>query len=301
MTKAAVPQERFVQSGAIELWTESFGKSKKPPILLIMGVAGQGIMWSDSFCQQLAKEFFVIRYDHRDVGQSSHVNYMVEPYTLYDLSDDIIRILDGYGIQKAHLVGASMGGYLAQLCMHRSAERIFSVTLIMSTVDFSSMTKAMMGTLAANDLPPPNKEVLEELKTIGPIDQSNFDSWLFKSLKILKLFNGNECPFDEAEWIPILEKAYLRRNKDVLPAITHNHIMACGQGPMSYYHINAPCPVHVIHGSADPMLPIAHAKKTANHYNGTLTTIDGMGHIRPKLFENELLAVMKRFYDEISV
>ncbi len=301
MTNASMAaQEKFVQTGSINLWTENFGDSKNPAILLIMGVAGQGIMWSDSFCQQLAQNFFVIRYDHRDVGQSSHVNYLMHPYGLQDLSDDVIRILDGYNIKKAHLVGTSMGGYLAQLCMYKYVDRLLSVTLIMSTIDFSSMSKAMLGTLAANDLPPPEKEVLEGLKAIGAIDQSDFDSWLFKSLKILKLFNGNETPFDEAEWVPLLEKAYLRRNKGVLPNIAHNHIMACAQGPMCYYHVQASCPVHVIHGSADPMLPEAHAKKTAGHYNATLTIIQGMGHARPKLFENELLSSMRQFYTNLA-
>ena len=288
--------EQIVQSDSLDFWTENFGDAKNPALILIMGVAGQGIMWSDTFCTLLSKNFFVIRYDHRDVGQSSHINYMAKPYGLRDLSNDVIRILDGYNIPKAHLVGTSMGGYLAQLCMQQKPERLLSVTLIMSTIDFSSMSKAMLGNLAANDLPPPEKDVLEGLKTIGAIDPSDFDSWLFKSLKVLKLFNGKESQFDETEWVPILEKAYLRRNKDMPPNIMHNHVMACAQGPMTYYNIQAPCPVHVIHGSADPMLPVTHAKKTAAHYNATLTIIEGMGHARPKAFENDILTAMEQFY-----
>ncbi len=291
-----LPVEQIIQAESLNFWTENFGDQKNPALILIMGVAGQGIMWSDSFCNQLSKNFFVIRYDHRDVGQSSHINYMAKPYGLRDLSDDVIRILDGYNIQKAHLVGTSMGGYLAQLCMQQKPDRLLSVTLIMSTIDFSSMSKAMIGNLAANDLPPPEKEILDGLKEIGAIDPSDFDSWLFKSLKVLKLFNGKESQFDEAEWVPILEKAYLRRNKDMPPNIMHNHVMACAQGPMTYYNIQAPCPVHVIHGSADPMLPVTHARKTAAHYNSTLTIIEGMGHARPKAFENEIVTAMEQFY-----
>lgn len=288
--------EQFVQSESLNFWTENFGDAKKPALILIMGVAGQGVMWSDTFCQRLSKDFFVIRYDHRDVGQSSHINYMAQPYGLRDLSDDVMRILDGYKIQKAHLVGTSMGGYLAQLCMQRSSERVLSVTLIMSTIDFSPMSKAMLGTLAANDLPPPSKAVLEGLKAIGVIDASDFDSWLFKSLKVLRIFNGEESLFDEAEWVPVLERAYLRRNTEVPSNVMHNHVMACAQGPMCYYDIQASCPVHVIHGEADPMLPVAHAKKTATHYNAELTLIKGMGHIRPRAFENDLVAAMQQFY-----
>ena len=286
--------EQIIQVESLYFWTENFGNSKSPAILLIMGVAGQGIMWSDSFCNALAKDFFVIRYDHRDVGQSSHVNYMDKPYSLRDMADDVMRILDGYKIAKAHLIGTSMGGYLAQLCM-AYPERLLSVTLLMSTVDFSPMSKAMLGTLAANDLPPPTKEVLDVLKTIGAIDVTDFDSWLFKSLELLKLFNGHEAEFDEAEWVPSLERAYLRRNKDVPANMMHNHVMACAQGPMCFYEVKATCPVHVVHGSADPMLPVAHAKKTAAHYQGKLTIIQGMGHARSKIFENEQVVAMQQY------
>ncbi len=292
--------EQLIQAESLDFWTENFGDKKNPALILIMGVAGQGIMWNDSFCQKLSKGYFIIRYDHRDVGQSSHINYMVKPYGLRDMADDVIRILDGYKIQKAHLVGTSMGGYLAQLCMQRSPDRLLSVTLMMSTIDFSPMSKAMVGTLAANDLPPPDKEVLDGLKTIGAIDQSDFDSWLFKSLKVLRLFNGNKTSFNEAEWIPALEKAYLRRNKDMPSNIMHNHVMACAQGPMCYYDIKPSCPVHVIHGSADPMLPVAHARKTTIHYGATLTIIESMGHTRALVFENDLVTAMQQFFGKLS-
>ena len=291
--------ERIISAESLNLWTESFGNEKNPALILIMGVAGQGIMWRDSFCEKLAKNFFVLRYDHRDVGQSSHVNYVSKPYGLRDLSDDVYRILDGYRIEKAHLVGTSMGGYLSQLSMKRFPKRLLSVTLLMSTIDFSPMSKAMLGTLAANDLPAPSKEVLDGLKEIGTIDYADFDSWLFKSLKVLRLFNGNQVMFDEAEWVPVLERSYLRRNILMPSNVMHNHVIACAQGPMCYYDIKPSCPVHVIHGSADPMLPIAHAKKTAGHYGANLTIIDGMGHARARLFAESIVEAMLGFYDEL--
>ncbi len=291
--------EQIIHAKSLNFWTESFGDPKNPAMILIMGVAGQGIMWGDAFCTALAKSFFVIRYDHRDVGQSSHVNYMMQPYGLRDLADDVVCILDGYKIAKAHLVGTSMGGYLAQLCMAAAPERLLSITLLMSTIDFSPMTKAMLGTLAANDLPPPTKEVLDGLREIGAIDGSDFDAWLFKSLKVLRLFNGHEAIFAEAEWVPLLERAYLRRNQDVPANVMHNHVMACAQGPMCFYEIQATCPVHVIHGSADPMLPVAHAKKTATHYHGELTMIQGMGHARSKLFEDAQVAALQQYCGKI--
>lgn len=287
--------EKFIKSGNLEIWTESFGDPKNPALILIMGVAGQGILWTDDFCQNLAKNFFVIRYDHRDVGLSTHLNYMMQPYSLKDLANDIVSIINEYSISSTHLLGSSMGGYLAQICMQKNPEKLKSATLLMSTVDFSSIGKSAAGTLAANDLPPPEKNVLEGLKTIGVIDASNFDDWLLKSLQVLKLFNGTKAEFNEAEWAPILEKSYLRRNKNVINPAIHNHVMACAQGPVSFYDIKATCPVHIIHGSADPMIPVAHAHKTGKHYNAKLSIIENMGHLRPKAFKDILVRTITDF------
>ncbi len=292
--------EKIIQVGSLNLWTESFGDPANPAMILIMGVAGQGVMWGDSFCTKLSKDFFVIRYDHRDVGQSSHLNYMLKPYGMRDMADDVIGILDGYSISKAHLVGSSVGGYLAQICMQRAPEHLLSVTLLMSTVDFSSMTKAMIGTLSANDLPPPTKEVLSGLKEIGNIDTSNFDVWLSKSLSLMRLLNGNETEFVESEWVPLLERAYARRNQGAVPSLVHNHVMACSQGPMSFYDVKPACPVLVLHGSADTMLPVAHAEKTAKHYDAELKIIEGMGHARSKIFEDSLVAVLQQYCGKIG-
>jgi pimeloyl-ACP methyl ester carboxylesterase len=291
--------EKIIQVGSLNFWTESFGDPAKPAMILIMGVAGQGVMWSDSFCESLAKDFFVIRYDHRDVGQSSHLNYMLKPYGMRDMANDLIGILDGYSIGKAHLVGSSMGGYLAQICMQLAPARLLSVALLMSTVDFSSMSKAMIGTLSPNDLPARTKEVLSGLKEIGNIDTSNFDIWLSKSLSLMRLLSGSETEFVESEWISLLERAYGRRNQAATPSLMHNHVMACSQGPISFYDVKPACPVLVIHGSADPMLPVAHAEKTAKHYDAELKIIEGMGHARSKIFEDCLVVALQQFCGKI--
>lgn len=291
--------EKFVISRNLKIWTQSFGNKKNPALILIMGVAGQGIFWTDSFCEKLAKNFFVIRYDHVDTGLSDHINYMLNPYSMHDLAHDIISILDDYQIEKAHLLGSSMGGYLAQICMNNNWEKLISITLLMSTVDFSSMGKAAAGTLAANDLPAPKKDILEGLKTIGIIDQANFEEWLLKTLKVMKLFNGKECVFNEKEWVPILEKAYSRRNKNIVNAAIHNHVIACAQGPVNFYNVKQKCPVHVIHGSADPVIPIEHALKTSKHYNAHLSVIKEMGHLRSKIFEDLLIEKIQTFFASI--
>jgi len=128
-------QNRIVTSGNIELYTEHIGNTAHPAILLITGAMAPVKEWPDEFCQQLAaKHYFVIRYDHRDMGLSSAIDYTRNPYTMDDLAHDAIAILDAYGIQKAHIVGHSMGGGIAQLLALDYPDRILSITLISSSV-----------------------------------------------------------------------------------------------------------------------------------------------------------------------
>jgi pimeloyl-ACP methyl ester carboxylesterase len=126
-------QDRLIKANGIDLYTESIGKSSDPPILLIMGAMASAVWWPEEFCRQLAERGrYVIRYDHRDTGRSvsyepGQVNYSVE-----DLSDDAVGVLDAYGIERAHLVGMSLGGFLAQLIALKYPDRILTLTLIAS-------------------------------------------------------------------------------------------------------------------------------------------------------------------------
>lgn len=118
----------------IQMHTESFGTQKNPAFLLISGAMACARFWIDEFCQQLTNAgFFVIRYDHRDIGLSSPIDYKKNPYTQDDLAKDAIAILDAYAIKKAHIVGHSMGGALAQLIAINHPERVLSITLISSS------------------------------------------------------------------------------------------------------------------------------------------------------------------------
>ncbi len=129
-------QPTVVQTNGLELWTESFGDNKHPTILLIMGSGSQGVLWPQSFCEQLALQgYYAIRYDHRDTGLSSSIHYQDHPYTLLDLAKDALGILDYYQIEQAHLVGASMGGSVSMLLAAHYPERVASLALLMSTMD----------------------------------------------------------------------------------------------------------------------------------------------------------------------
>lgn len=122
--------QKTVEVHGVNLWTESLGDPADPPILLISGAGAHGHFWSDSFCQHLLDEkYFVIRYDHRDTGLSQSVQ---EEYGLEELAGDALGILNDYNLKDAHIVGHSMGGYIAQFLAADHPDRVKSVATISS-------------------------------------------------------------------------------------------------------------------------------------------------------------------------
>src|SRR5436190_11031502 len=120
--------EKTVQANGVEIWTEDFGDPADPTILLIMGAGGQAILWPDPLCTSLvAGGRHVIRYDNRDVGQTtSHADFSAHPYTIGDMAADAVAVLDAYGVERAHIVGASMGGMIAQTVALEHPGRVLS-------------------------------------------------------------------------------------------------------------------------------------------------------------------------------
>jgi len=124
-----------VKIGLVELYTESFGNSQNPAILLISGSMCSGRFWNNDFCNLLANAgYFVIRYDQRDTGLSSAINFSKNPYAMNDLADDVLNILDAYKIDKAHILGASMGGLVAQILALDQPQRVLSLILAATAV-----------------------------------------------------------------------------------------------------------------------------------------------------------------------
>ncbi len=286
--------EKIIEANGISLWTESFGNSQDPCIFLIMGAGGQGILWTDSFCQALADQrFHVIRFDNRDVGLSTCINYALQPYTLKDMAHDALGILDHYRIQKAHIVGTSMGGYIAQLLAIHYPERVDTLTLIMSTVNFTPLTNAYMGNSNDTSLPPSKPETLSALKELGAFSPANQEEWLEKSLRFLQIFNG-PSPVDAKEWTPLLLKVHARLKN---PVSMNNHIFAIIAGPSDYRENirQTTTSTLIIHGSEDPIIPVEHAIASAETIpNSTLKIIEGMGHGRPSTYDSTILeAILK--------
>ena len=122
-----------IAADGVSLYTEHVGDRGEPPVLFIMGAMASGVWWPDDFCARLAaRGRFVIRYDHRDTGGSTSYEPGSAPYGVVDLADDVVRVLDGYGVRAAHLVGMSLGGFLAQLVALKFKGRVLTLTLIAS-------------------------------------------------------------------------------------------------------------------------------------------------------------------------
>ena len=127
--------EEILKINNVEICTESFGNPNNPAVLLIMGAMSSLDWWDEDFCLRLAeRERFVIRYDHRDLGRSTTYPPGTSNYTITDMADDAIGVLDAYSIDKAHIVGMSLGGMIGQILALRYPDRIDSLTLIASSV-----------------------------------------------------------------------------------------------------------------------------------------------------------------------
>lgn len=272
--------EQHVSVGPVELCYESFGDPGDPAVLLIMGLGTQMLGWRAEFCERIATEgFHVIRYDNRDVGRSTHFSKHRPPsarelltrrpkevaYTLDDMADDAAGLLDALGISSAHVVGASMGGMIAQMVAVRHPDRVRSLVSIMSTTG-----AARVGQPALKVLPfllkPPARERDEAVE------------------RIVQLFGIVGSPGFERDVAATREMAGLSfdRSSDRRGAGRQlAAIIASGNREQALRTITAP--TLVIHGTDDKMVAPSGGRATAKAIPGArLELIAGMGHDLPR-------------------
>ncbi len=280
---------QLIQTNHIYLWCETFGKREYTPILLIQGSGAQGILWLSEFCEKLAQNgFYVIRYDHRDTGQSSYVDYNKKPYQLKDLMEDAKGILDKLELEKAHIIGSSMGGYIAQLLSIHYSERVLSLTLMMSSFLSISLEHAFLESNNKLPLPLPTKAFTDSLLKIGPVPQTQ-EGLISYMLAIWSAYNGEAFSFDHVYWTS-LAKQWVTRTKDL--SASYNHRLAVNASPLNReselqaVHIST----LIIHGLLDPFFPIEHAHALQNTFSSsTLNIIEKMGHLFHEAFIDEVL------------
>jgi pimeloyl-ACP methyl ester carboxylesterase len=285
-----------LSSNGITIAYESLGSSRGEPVLLIAGLGLQLISWPDDFCQQLVSQGYrVIRFDNRDSGLSSKMNQLGRPdlagaffrsmfhlpiasgYTLDDMALDAIGLLDGLKIDRAHIVGASMGGMIAQIIAARHPQRTLSLTSIMST---SGRAGVPGPTMAAN-----------QAMFAQPTDPRSLPSVVDHYVKLFKVIGSPKYPTPEPELRRMVE-ASARRN--VTWSGTARQIMAvAASGDRVSLLRTIKAPTLVIHGTADPLVPIAGGRDTAFLIPGAvLHEVEGMGHDLPPALVDRLASLI---------
>jgi pimeloyl-ACP methyl ester carboxylesterase len=272
--------EQLADIGDVTLCYETFGQAADPPVLLIMGLGTQMLAWHEDFCAELVgRGFFVIRYDNRDVGRSSQIDDVpppkpVElltrrirrvPYTLDTMARDAAGLLDALDIASAHVVGASMGGMIAQQLAALHPERVRSLTSIMSTTGnrFKGQPAARVYPLLLAKPPRTKEESVERLvKLFSVVGSRGFDR-------------------DEAELREMAARAWDRRGSAAGMGRQLAAIVASGDRTVALGRITAP--TLVIHGSRDPLVRPSGGRATAAAIRGArLLTVEGMGHDLPR-------------------
>jgi pimeloyl-ACP methyl ester carboxylesterase len=250
----------------VELCTEPFGDPADPPILLVMGLGGSMLWWEDGFCRLLAEYGrFVIRYDHRDTGRSTTYEPGRPGYTGADLLTDAIAVLDGYALGAAHLVGVSAGGALAQLLALDFPDRVLSLVLISTSA----------ATPGERDLPPPTSDFARFVRS-ATVDWSDADSVVDYLVAYTRVLAGDQRVLEEAA-VRDLVRADLERADNF--AAGQNHELLADDEKRREPLSSITAPTLVIHGTADPMFPLAHGKALADEIPGAqLLPLAGAGH-----------------------
>ncbi|MBF2028279.1 MAG: alpha/beta hydrolase [Oscillatoriales cyanobacterium C42_A2020_001] len=259
-----------INNGVVHLFSESFGSPDDTAILLIMGAASSGIWWPEEFCRQLANMGrYVIRYDHRDTGRSTSYEPGQISYTVEHLADDAFGVLDRHHIQSAHLVGMSLGGYLAQLMALKHPQRIKSLTLIASE-PLAEADPTMPG------IAPP---ILDYHAKAGELDWGDRQAVIEYQVGAWRLLNGSAHSFDES-LIRELAAADFDRTPNLMTPFNHALLQKSQEGKDWLGRLNEiTVPTLIIHGTEDPILPYAHALALkAEIPHAELLTLHGTGH-----------------------
>ena len=282
MTLAHQPPQTARANG-IDICYEIFGDAGAEPLLLIMGLGAQMIHWDDDFCRQLAaRGFRVVRFDNRDIGKSSYMaggkrltplellklRFLKIPvaasYKLIDMARDTVGLMDVLGIKSAHLVGASMGGMIAQEIAISFPARVRSLTSIMSTTGNPKV-------------PPPTREASAMLMATPPATREEFFERFARTWKVLRV---GSFPEDEARDRDRAERTYARGLNPAGVGRQLRAVLASGSRAERLRTVKAP--TLVIHGTVDPLIRPEGGKDTAASVPGAkLLMIEGMGHALP--------------------
>lgn len=258
---------KIVHARGIDIASQSFGSSSDPAILLIMGATASMLAWPEELCVGLAKKgLFVIRFDHRDTGSSTTVTPGEAEYSVEDMAEDVIAIMDSYNLDKVTLMGMSLGGFIAQIVALTHPPRVRSIILV------GTEPLGWDGV----ELPHISREFLDHFSNLPALDWSNPKAVVDFLLTSERLSHGTGQPFDEA--------AALRRVQDVIaragnPASMFNHASISTREDWTGRFRDITCPTLVIHGEDDPILPVENGRAiAAGIERAELVILHGIGH-----------------------
>lgn len=278
-------EERWVHANGLDFCFEERGRADGEPLVLIMGLAAQMTLWPEELLEQYVKEGFrVIRFDNRDIGRSSEVDARIAgsplgamirfragrpvpaPYTLHDMAKDAAGFIEALGLESAHVVGASMGGMIAQLLAAEYPDRVRSLTLIMTSPN-------------SPNLPMPDWRIIWCLNGAS-IKGEHEEAAVARSMKMWGAIQSPVHPLDTEELMSRIRADFQRsyRPKGILRQM--RAILATGDLAPVCRNIKAP--THIIHGAEDRLIKPKAAKRLAKLIpNSQLSILPGMAHDLP--------------------
>jgi len=280
MTTSAQPAPALVATAhGIELAYETFGDPSHPPVILVMGLGTQMVAWPEQMCRGLADAgLFVVRFDNRDVGASTHLRGTPAPtlldlalrrrppYRIEDMADDVAGLLDGLGLERAHLVGASMGGFIAQTVALRHPARVSSLTLMMT-----STGSRLVGQ--------PRARLFSQL--VRRRVARDRDEAVSAAVEVFQLIGSQGYAFDEEYLRQVAELSY---DRGYDPAGYQRQLAAVATQPNRTAQLSRiSVPTLVIHGLRDPLVATSGGVALARAIPGArFVGFAGMGHDLPR-------------------
>ena len=294
-------QETKVDLGnGIQLHVEAGGDPEHPAVLLVMGLGAQMLFWPDFFCKSLNDQgYYVIRFDNRDIGLSSKIRHKGQrlntfklmgrfavglqnqgsAYTLFDMADDVALLIERLGLKNPHIIGASMGGMIAQILAAKYADKIGKLGLL-----FTSNNQPL--------LPPPFPKQLFSL--IGKPDSRDEEGIVSHSLKVFNII-GSPGYINQVDALQTARKLYQR---SYYPAgVLQQFLAILCTGSLLQLDKQIQHPTLVVHGSRDRLLPPSHGKAVAKAIPAAkFELIHGMGHDIPPHFIPQLSSLFAHHF-----
>ena len=261
--------DKYLTSNGIRLCYQDLGDSSREAILLIAGLGEQLGEWPNGFCASLSAHHRVIRYDNRDIGLSDRMSG--QSYSLNDMAKDALGLLDALAIEKAHVVGMSMGGMIAQILTAENPQRVSSLCLLMTSS-------------GKPGLPGPSAEVEEIMlkKTDGTVD-GFIENWVEGKRRL----DSPAYPSNDNE---LYRRAKANCKRSYNPGgYVRQHIAITTNGSRVKHAEKISCPSVIIHGIDDPLIPFQCSEDLASLIkNSRLELIEGMGHNLPEELHTRL-------------